>query len=160
MPVDILMEINPPIGLDWRWWAIAGALVLVAVTVLAVGVLRWRALDRTPHGSFDMSLAELRSDALARIDAAATGYHSGAIRAQNAVQDMSRTTRWFAGTASNGDADYETAAQLTAAARRDPRLVGVATFVTNVQDDCFSPTARPDVDAVAASATEVIELWR
>ena len=81
-------------------------------------------------------------------------------RAVASLTGSDRTTRWFAGTASNGDADYETAAQLTAAARRDPRLVGVATFVTNVQDDCFSPTARPDVDAVAASATEVIELWR
>ena len=48
---------------------------------------------------------------------------------------------------------------LRAAARRDPRLEGVATFISAIQDDCFSPTARPDVDAVAASAEEVIRAW-
>ncbi len=160
MPVDVLLEINPPVGLDWRWWAIAGALVLVAAAVMAVGILRWRVLGRSTGGAPEMSLTTLRTDALARISTAAADYHSGGIDAQNAVQEMSRVTRWFAGTASDGDADYETAVQLSAAARRDPRLVEVATFVTSVQADCFSPTARPDVDAVAASAVEVIHQWR
>lgn len=160
MPVDILLEINPPVGLDWRWWAIAGALALVAVAVMAVGILRWRVLGRGTDGSPDMSLTTLRADALTRISEATAAYHCGGINAQNAVQSMGRATRWFAGTASDGDADYETAAQLSAAARRDPRLLDVATFVTGIQTDCFSPTARPDVDAVAASATEVIHAWR
>ena len=159
MPVDILLEINPPVGLDWRWWAIAGALALVALAVMSMGVLRWRLLGRSNDGSPDTSLITLRTDALARISAAATAYNSGGLNAQNAVQEMSRATRWFAGTASDGDADYETAAQLSAAARRDPRLLDVAAFVTSVQDDCFSATARPDVDAVAASAEEVIHQW-
>ncbi|MGO1385221.1 MAG: hypothetical protein ACTHWA_01970 [Arachnia sp.] len=160
MPVDILLEINPPVGLDWRWWAIAAALVVAAVAVMALGVTRWRALGRTTDGSSDTSLTTLRSDALARVSEAAASYHAGGINAQNAVQEMGRTARWFAGTASDGDADYETAAQLSAAARRDPRLLDVATFVTSIQADCFSPTARPDVDAVAASASGVIHQWR
>jgi len=160
MPADILLEINPPVGLDWRWWAVAGALALVAVAVMAVGILRWRVLGRGTDGSPEMSLTTLRSDALARVSEATAAYHSGGINAQNAVQQMSRATRWFAGTASDGDADYETAAQLSVAARRDPRLLDVATFVTSIQADCFSPTARPDVDAVAASAEEVIHAWR
>ncbi len=160
MPVDILLEINPPVGLDWRWWALAAALALVAVAIVAVGILRWRMLGRGADASSETSLTTLRADALARVSEATAAYHSGGINAQNAVQDMGRATRWFAGTASDGDADYETAAQLAAAARRDPRLVDVATFVTSIQDDCFSPTARPDVDAVAASAEEVIQQWR
>ncbi len=160
MPVDVFLEINPPVGLDWRWWAIAAALVLVALAIMAVGIQRWRALGRNLDGSPEVSLTELRTSALSRISAATATYHSGGINAQNAVQEMSRATRWFAGTASDGDADYETAAQLNAAARRDPRLVDVATFVSDVQDDSFSPTARPDVDAVADAAKEVIRQWR
>lgn len=160
MPVDVLLEINPPVGLDWRWWAIAGAIALVALAIMAMGILRWRVLGRTSDDSPDMSLPTLRSDALARVSAAAAAHNSGGLTAQNAVQEMSRATRWFAGTASDGDADYETAAQLSAAARRDPRLLNVATFVMSIQDDCFSPYASPDVDAVAASAEEVIQRWR
>ncbi len=160
MPVDVLLEIGPPVGLDWRWWAISAALMLVAVAVMAVGVQRWRMLGRIREGSSDTSLAELRSQALDRIGAATAGYHSGGINAQTAVQEMSRAARFFVGTASDGDADYETAAQLNTAARRDPRLLEVATFVASIQHDCFSPTARPDVDAVAAAAEEVILQWR
>lgn len=159
MPADILLEINPPVGLDWRWWALAGLLVLAALAVMAIGALRWRTLGRGPAEGVDTSLTELRSDALARVSAAATKYHAGSLSAQHACQAVGRATRWFAGTASDGDADYETASQLAAAARRDPRLAAVAAFVAGIQDDCFSPTARPDVDAVAASAEDVIRQW-
>lgn len=160
MPVEVLLEINPPVGLDWRWWAIAGGIALVALAVMGMGVLRWRMLGRTSDFSPDLSLPTLRSSALARISAAAAAHEAGDIDAQNAAQEMSRATRWFAGTASDGDADYETAAQLSAAARRDPRLMDVASFVTSIQHDCFSPSASPDVAAVAASAEEVIQRWR
>ncbi len=160
MPVDVLLEINPPVGLDWRWWAIAGVLTVVALAIMAAGTLRWRALGSNNDGPPDLSLPTLRSEALARVSAAAAAHQTGNLDARNAVQDMGRAARWFAGTASDGDADYETAAQLSAAARRDPRLLDVAAFVTSIQHDCFSPTARPDVDAVAASAEEVIRRWR
>ncbi|MDO5736472.1 MAG: hypothetical protein Q4P15_08355 [Propionibacteriaceae bacterium] len=159
MPADLLLEINPPVGLDWRWWAFVALLALAAVAVMAVGVLRWRRLGGPSGPGIDTSLTQLRSDALDRITSAAAGYHSGKLGAQPACQEMGRTTRWFAGTASDGDADYETASQLAAAARRDPRLLDVSTFIDSIQDDCFSPTARPDVDAVAASAQEVIRAW-
>lgn len=159
MPVDVLLEINPPVSLDWRWWALAGALALVAVAVTSVGILRWRVLGRSRVVSRDMSLTTLRSQALTWVEQSTAAYHSGEINAQDACQELSRASRWFAGTASDGDADYETAMQLSAAARRDPRLEGVAHFVSAIQSDCFSPTARPDVDAVAAFATEVIQQW-
>ncbi len=159
MPGDVLLQINPPIGLDWRWWALVALLALAALAVMAIGVLRWRSLGRGVVGVTDTSLVDLRAAALDRIAAATTGYHAGTLRAQPACQDIGRATRWFAGTASDGDADYETAVQLTAAARRDPRLEGVASFVVGIQEDCFSPTARPDVDAVAASAQEMIRAW-
>lgn len=159
MPGDVLLQINPPIGLDWRWWALVALLTLAALAVMTIGVLRWRSLGRGRGRAVDTSLTDLRAQALERIASAATGYHAGTVRAQPACQDIGRATRWFAGTASDGDADYETALQLAAAARRDPRLEGVAAFVASIQDDCFSPTARPDVDAVAASAQEVIRAW-
>ena len=159
MPADILLEINPPVGLDWRWWALVGFLVLAALVVMALGVLRWRALGRSRHDEVDTSLSDLRSEALGRVTTASADYHAGRMNAQHACQAIGRAARWFAGTASDGDADYETASQLADAARRDPRLEGVATFVAGIQDDCFSPTARPDVDAVAASAEEVIRAW-
>lgn len=159
MPVDVLLEINPPVGLDWRWWALAAALVMVAVAIMVLGVLRWRALGRTPSPTQDTSLEALRSEALTRVDTARSTHHDGGIDAQRACQDVGRATRWFVGTASDGDADYETSAQLSTAARRDPRLEHVARFIAGIQDDSFSPTARPDVDAVAASAEEVIRQW-
>ncbi|MEO7588073.1 MAG: hypothetical protein ABIS84_08595 [Arachnia sp.] len=159
MPVDTLLQINPPIGLDWRWWALAGLLVVLAAAVMALGVLRWRALGHGTPEKADTSLADLRADALTRVTSASDAFHAGRVRSQEACQEIGRATRWFAGTASDGDADYETASQLAAAARRDPRLQPVAAFVTGIQDDCFSPTARPDVDAVAASAQEVIRQW-
>ncbi|RMB58338.1 hypothetical protein [Tessaracoccus antarcticus] len=160
MPADVLLEINPPIGLDWRWWALVGLLVLLAAAVMAVGVLRWRSLGRGPADTNDTSLRELRSAALSRISTATADYHAGRLNAQDAAQQIGRAARWFAGTASDGDADYETALQLAAAARRDPRLQPVASFVTGIQDQCFSPTAQPDVDAVAGGAEEVIRQWR
>lgn len=159
MPADIVLQIYPPVGLGLRWWGLAALLALLAVAVMAIGVLRWRSLGRVPVPAGDTSLTDLRSEALARISEAAAAFHVGKMRAQDACQSMGRTARWFAGTASDGDADYETAAQLAAAARRDPRLQDVSTFVTGIQDDCFSPSARPDVDAVATSAEEVIRQW-
>lgn len=159
MPADVLLQINPPVGLDWRWWVLAALLALAACGVMAVGILRWRALGRTPVEVLDTSLRELRADALARVSAATADFHDGKTNAQDSCQAIGRAARWFAGTASDGDADYETAAQLTAAARRDPRLQDVATFVAGIQDDCFSPTARPDVDAVAGTAEDVIRQW-
>ena len=159
MPAEILLEINPPVGLDWRWWALAGLLALAALAVMTIGILRWRSLGRGLGNDVDTSLDDLRSAALERVSAAATDYHVGKLSAQHACQSIGRAARWFAGTASDGDADYETALQLAAAARRDPRLEGVATFVAGIQNDCFSPTARPDVDAVATSAQEVIQAW-
>lgn len=159
MPIDTLLQIYPPVGLGLRWWGLVALLVLLAVAVMAVGILRWRALGRPDTGQGDTSLEDLRSEALARISSAAASYHTGTARPQDACQAIGRATRWFAGTASDGDADYETAAQLRVAARRDPRLEGVATFIEGIQDDCFSPTARPDVDEVATHAEEVIRQW-
>lgn len=159
MPGDVLLELNPPIGLDWQWWALAAALLLAAIAVLTLGVRRWHVLGRPPSVTGDTSLEKLRAEALMRVGAARSTHHDGGIDAQRACQDMGRATRWFIGTASDGDADYETAAQLSAAARRDPRLEHVARFIASIQDDCFSPTARPDVDAVAVSAQEVIRQW-
>lgn len=159
MPTDVLLQINPPVGLDWRWWALAALMALAACAAMAVGVLRWRTLGRVAVNTPDASLRELRADALARISAATADFHAGRANAQDSCQSIGRSARWFAGTASDGDADYETAAQLSTAARRDPRLQEVATFVAGIQDDCFSPTARPDVDAVATSAQDVIRQW-
>lgn len=159
MLVDVLLEINPPVGLDWRWSALAAGLVLAAIVVMILGILRWRTLGRTPSLTGDTSLETLRSEALTRVEAARSAHHDGGIDAQRACQDVGRSTRWFVGTASDGDADYETAAQLSAAARRVPRLEHVARFITSIQEDCFSPTARPDVDTVASSAEEVIRQW-
>ena len=159
MPVDVLLQINPPIGLGLRWWGLVALLALLALAVMAIGILRWLSLGRAPVAAVDTSLTDLRSDALARISLSAANFHSGETPAQEACQQIGRTARWFAGMASDGDADYETAAQLGNAARRDPRLQEVATFVTDIQDDCFSAGARPDVDAVATRAEEVIRLW-
>lgn len=159
MPADVLLQINPPIGLGLRWWGLVALLALMALAVMAIGILLWRSRGRTPVAAVDTSLTDLRSDALARISLAAADFHTGRASAQRTCQQISRTARWFAGMASDGDADYETAAQLSIAARRDPRLQEVAEFVTDIQDDCFSPTARPDVDAVASGAEEVIRLW-
>lgn len=159
MPADIVLQIYPPVGLGLRWWGLVALLALLAVAVMVIGVLRWRSLGRVSVQGGDTSLTELRSEALVRISDAAADFHVGKLRAQDACQTMGRTARWFAGTASDGDADYETAAQLAEAARRDPRLEDVSTFVTSIQDDCFSPTARPDVDAVAAAAEQVIRQW-
>lgn len=159
MLADVLLEINPPVALDWRWWALAVALILVAIAVIVLGLLRWRSLGRAPSASSGTSLETLRQEALARVATARSSHHDGEIDAQRACQKVGRATRWFVGTACDGDADYETAAQLAAAARRNPRLEHVSRFITSIQDDCFSPTARPDVDAVAASAEEVIRQW-
>lgn len=158
MSVDLL-QINPPVDLGGRWWALVALLALIALAVLAVGVLRWRSLGRGTVIAEDTSLEALRADALARVNEAAADHRAGRLHGPHACQAISRATRQFAGTASDGDADYESASQLAAAARRDPRLLPVAAFVASIQDDCFSPTARPDVDAVATSAGEVIGRW-
>lgn len=159
MPIDVFLEINPPVGLGLRWWAIVAALVVVGLLVMLLGVLQWRSLGRRNDVSPDLSLQMLRSQANARISTVAASFGSGTLDAQGACQELSRATRWFAGTASDGDADYETAEQLVSAARRDPRLIPVARFVADIRDDCFSPSATPDVEARAASAKDVITQW-
>lgn len=160
MPVDVLLHINPPVALGVRWWALCAGLALLAVAVLVAGILRWRFLGHSHTGNPDTSMATLRAEALGRIAATTSAFHAGNLKAQSACQAISRATRQFAGTASDGDADFETAAQISTAARREPRLHALASFVTSIQDDCFSPDAAPDVDGVADSARDVIQQWR
>lgn len=153
MPLEI-PPIHPVVDYQQHWWWIVIGCVLAACVVLVVGVLRWRAL-RPVSPAADRSLEQLRESALTRlVDNARLP------DAREACQAMSQTVRRFVGTASAGDADYSSAAQLRAAARIDPRLEPVATLVTDMQEACFAPSPTADVAAFERRAREVIQGWR
>ncbi|NLE97929.1 MAG: DUF4381 family protein [Propionibacterium sp.] len=153
MPLEI-PPIHPVVDYPPHWWALVAACALAALLVLALGILRWRALRPAPIAA-DTSLDRLRTAALGQLrDDAAHDDPQAACRA------MSRTVRRFVGTASDGDADYSSPAQLRAAARIDPRLGPVAALVTDMQEACFAPSASPDVGAFGARSEEVVASWR
>lgn len=151
-----LPPIEPVVASSWWWWLIAVGALVVALAVMAVGVWRWRALRPSPPEA-DTSLERLRESALEQVGA-------DALRAQpkDAAQALSRTVRRFVGVASGGNADYETASQLAAAAERDRRLAPVAALVSDLQEVSFSasPGEGFDVAAHAEQAREVIHAWR
>lgn len=146
--------IHPVVDYPQAWWFAVGACVLLAVAVLALGIWRWRSLRPAPNQP-DSSLEQLRATALQQLDEDARNEDS-----QAACQAMSRTVRRFVGTASGGDADYASAAQLREASRLDPRLQPVSDFINDIQEACFSPSAARDVDAISVRAQEVVAAWR
>lgn len=151
-----LPPIEPVVAASWWWWLVAiGALVL-ALAVLTVGVWRWRALRPSPPEA-DTSLERLRESALEQVDADA---RLG--QPKDAAQALSRTARRFVGVVSGGNADYETASQIAAAAERDRRLAPVAALVSDLQEVGFATSLDDDFDVAAHAerAREVIRAWR
>ena len=152
----VLPPIEPVVATSWWWWLVAiGALVL-ALAVLTVGVWRWRALRPSPPEA-DTSLERLRESALEQV-----GADARLAQPRDAAQALSRTVRRFVGVASGGNADYETASQLAAAAERDQRLAPVAALVSDLQEVGFAASLDDDFDvaAHAEQAREVIRAWR
>ncbi|WP_297742771.1 hypothetical protein [uncultured Tessaracoccus sp.] len=151
-----LPPIEPVVAASRWWWLLAVGALVLALAVLAVGVWRWRALRPSPP-DVDTSLERLRESALEQVGADAL-----LERPKDAAQALSRTVRRFVGVASGGNADYEPASQLAAAAERDRRLAPVAALVSDLQEVSFSasPGDGFDVAARAEQAREVIRAWR
>ena len=151
-----LPPIEPVVAASWWWWLVAIGALILALGVLAVGVWRWRALRPSPPEA-DTSLERLRESALEQVDADA---RLG--QPKDAAQALSRTVRRFVGVASGGNADYETASQLAAAAEHDRRLAPVAALVSDLQEVGFAASLDDDFDVAAHAerAREVIRAWR
>ncbi|GAB3820005.1 hypothetical protein GCM10028820_24880 [Tessaracoccus terricola] len=148
----------PPVAPDPMWWALVAGLLLAAVALVVVALVL-RARSRRPAPRVP-TVAGLRQQSLAAIDAALAAHDAGSASATETCQELSRLVRSFTGQAGDGDADFSTAAQLRLAALADHRLEPTARFTAEIRAACFSPSANPDVAGFAERAREVVAAWR
>lgn len=157
MPGDLLLlELHPPVAHSWWWWLVVAGLVVAALGLGSVGIWRWRMLSRPHEETIDDSLTQLRDAALRRIDRIRTSDAPATERARL----IGRVAREFVGTVGDGDADYQSAAQLRVEALKDPRLEPVATLAARVDAHAFGGADDAAVDELARAAKEVIQGWR
>ncbi|MDK9666522.1 hypothetical protein FAM15333_001272 [Propionibacterium freudenreichii] len=165
----IALDINPPIMPGGWVWTLA-AVLLLAAGLGAFGIRRAarrraaRARARRP-----LDLAGLRARALSEIDHVDADLTAGRIDARVARQQLSAIVRRFVGTAGNGDADFQSLAELQATALRDPALRPAAEFVAGGYQESFAApgtgnaTAEENgpatVDRALREARQVVRRW-
>lgn len=153
MPAELL-ELHPAVPQAWWWWLVLASLFLVGAGLALVGLLRWRTLSRVEQTPVDDSLVRLRAAALGEVAAADQGDPMEQARL------IGRAVRRFAGVAVDGDADYQTTAQLRIAAAKDPDLVEVFEISATVDRLAYRSASEAEVAALAERAREVILAWR
>lgn len=151
-------EIYPPASYSPWWW------VVVAVCLLGiVGVIWWarRSLRTVSPTTTREDLVErLRGQTLAQIDRIAASVASGKVTTADGAALLSAEVRRFAGTVTNGNADYLVLPELRREAARDLRLAPVVEVVESAEDAAFAPGRRDGVlDLLADRAREVVRGW-
>jgi hypothetical protein len=161
LPFDLLAarDVYPPVDYSPWWWLVVAGCVL---GIVAVGWWARRSLRglRPPATPRD-ALEALRGETLARLAALEASYAAGDLGPADAHQRLGAEVRRFAGTATNGDADYRVLPELRLAAVKEPRLEPVVWLLAVLEAAAFEPagTTSPPSPPVFARAREVVEQW-
>lgn len=153
-------SVYPPESYSPWWW------LVVALCLLGILAVLWwarRALRTLDNGDSGGALLEkVRGETLARIDGIAAALASGDLTTARAAARLSAEVRRFAGTVTNGNADYLVLPELRRAALADARLEPVVTVVAGVESTAFAPSGSSDDAGLAAAleqAREVVRRW-
>lgn len=153
MPVD-LPELHPALAQSWWWWLVVAGLVVAGLALITVGIVRWRTLRRVAPVISDDSLERLREATLAAVDEVPAADPAERVRL------IGREVRRFAGIATDGDADFQTTAQLRIAAAKDPVLQPVFELSETVDRLAYGGATEAQAGQLAERAREVIRSWR
>lgn len=155
MPGDDQL-LHPPVGPSPLWWLAAGAVVALALALLASAVVAVRLRSPAPAG---LTVEDRRAETLAAIDDVAGAHRRGKMATTVACQRIGRLVRRFVGECAGVDAEVLTADELMAAAILDHRLEPAAQFATTVRAGSFAPGADVDVAELVGEARRVVTQW-
>ncbi|MCR1785898.1 hypothetical protein KVF89_25410 [Nocardioides carbamazepini] len=153
-------SVYPPESYSPWWWLVVALCLLGMLAVLWWARRALRTLDDGDGGG--ALLEKVRGETLARIDGIAAALASGDLTTARAAARLSAEVRRFAGTVTNGNADYLVLPELRRAALVDARLEPVVAVVAGVESTAFAPSG-PSGDAGLAGAfeqaREVVRQW-
>lgn len=157
MPGDDWSALYPPQVTQFHWWLVLAGLVLLGLAILISAVVLLRYRPAPPP--VPVTVADLRAKALLEVESVRDRHAQGELPAAAAAQELGRSVRRFVGQASDGEADFATADQLTVAAVSDHRLAPVARFSRAVAASGFARDGDVDAELLAEQAAEVISAW-
>jgi len=149
-------QVNPPVGYVWWWLVLAGS-------VAGLAVLWWwaRRILRQTDGLGTTSLLEqVRAQTLAEIDAVARRCAAGELDGKAVAVGIGGAVRRFAGTVTDGDADYSTLPMLRRTAVKDPRLEPVVELLAWLAPAAYDGITQLDVERARLAAREVVSRWQ